>query len=379
LKHADFVLADVSLQNGNVYYELGIRHVAQEKHCVQVAAQWFKPLFDIQQFRTITYPLKNGDVPDDEASAIRALLKAKIPGYRDAKTPYHDTVSESAGAAFEDEARRMSEFQAELSEVRLLPPGDRRKQRVQEVAQKHADAANMLPGIALELLALVRDTQSWEAVRDFVAALPESTRNVETIQEQYFLALSKLGDNEKAIAGILELNKRCGPTPERCGIVGGRYKTLYKEARKRREASGAQAMAADERQYLKKAIESYEQGMLLDLNEYYCACNLPALLRDQARRGDEDRAKAIDVQVVAACRRAKQLGNKDPWLNATLFGTAFRLGDVTALEDIADEIENGVAWQLGTTLADADVWIRQAPAELKDALGQVLDRLRARS
>jgi len=44
--------------------------------------------------------------------------------------------------------------------------------------------------------------------------------------------------------------------------------------------------------------------MSLDLNEYYCACNLPALLRMRGRRGDEERARAIDVQVIAACHPA---------------------------------------------------------------------------
>ena len=36
------------------------------------------------------------------------------------------------------------------------------------------------------------------------------------------------------------------------------------------------------RQYLAKAIESYCDGMWLDLNEYYCASNLPRLLRGGA-------------------------------------------------------------------------------------------------
>ena len=60
----------------------------------------------------------------------------------------------------------------------------------------------------------------------------------------------------------------------------------------------------------------------------------------------------------------------------TLFGTAFRQGDVVILEDIADEIEGGVPWQLRSTLDDAADWIRQAPEDKREELGAVLDRLR---
>ena len=377
LKHADLVLADVSLSNGNVYYELGIRHVARPTRCVQVAASWFKPLFDIQQFRTITYPLTNGDVPDAEAEVIKALLKPKIVDYRNGKTPYYELVTERPEHAFEDEALMISLFQEEISALRLMAKGEGRAAAVRELTQKHGDAAKILPSVALELLFLVRDTADWVAVRAFVESLPDAIRGAETIQEQYFLALSELGEHEKAVAGILGLIKRFGATQGRCGLVGGRYKRLYRQARAQREKVGSKEQSLDERQYLRSAIEHYEQGMQLDLNEYYCACNLPALLRARNKRGDDERARMIDLQVVTACHRAKQLGSKDPFLSSTLFGAAFRQGSVAALEDIAEEIEGGVPWQLGTTLEDAKDWIQQAPEESRAELSSMVGRLRA--
>ena len=42
LAFADLVLADMTLPNGNVYYEVGIRHVAQRTNCVLIAAEWSK-------------------------------------------------------------------------------------------------------------------------------------------------------------------------------------------------------------------------------------------------------------------------------------------------------------------------------------------------
>ena len=39
--------------------------------------------------------------------------------------------------------------------------------------------------------------------------------------------------------------------------------------------------------WLKHAIEAYQQGMMLDLNAYYCSGNLPSLLRERGEDGDD--------------------------------------------------------------------------------------------
>jgi hypothetical protein len=41
--------------------------------------------------------------------------------------------------------------------------------------------------------------------------------------------------------------------------------------------------------YLNKSIQSYERGMELDLNDYYCSSNLPRLYRQRNRKGDDER------------------------------------------------------------------------------------------
>jgi len=68
LANSDLVLADVSIANGNVYYEVGIRHAARKQGCIMTAADWSKPLFDIDQMRRISYPLPDQLVSDDTAS-----------------------------------------------------------------------------------------------------------------------------------------------------------------------------------------------------------------------------------------------------------------------------------------------------------------------
>src|SRR5580658_4682368 len=72
LYFADLVLADMTIPNGNVYYEVGIRHAAQKAGCVLLAADWSRQLFDVMQMRTVRYPLADGDVGDEAAREVRA-------------------------------------------------------------------------------------------------------------------------------------------------------------------------------------------------------------------------------------------------------------------------------------------------------------------
>ena len=51
LAYADLVVADMSIPNGNVYYEVGIRHACRDRGCVIIAADWSSQLFDVDQMQ----------------------------------------------------------------------------------------------------------------------------------------------------------------------------------------------------------------------------------------------------------------------------------------------------------------------------------------
>jgi hypothetical protein len=78
LAFADLVLADVSLPNGNVYYEVGLRHVAREAGCIMFAAEWSQQLFDIEQFTAIRYALSDTAITA-AAFTRNTSYKSQIP------------------------------------------------------------------------------------------------------------------------------------------------------------------------------------------------------------------------------------------------------------------------------------------------------------
>ena len=130
--------------------------------------------------------------------------------------------------------------------------------------------------------------------------------------------------------------------------------------------------------HLNKSIDSYERGMELDLNEYYCSGNLPRLYKVRKRKGDDERALSVSKIVIAACERAKKLGVADEWLRPTLLGAAFDAGDADKAEELAAEViaEGAARWKLDSTLLDLEAIVAQVEdKDRRDRLAAVLKSL----
>ena len=129
---ADLVLADMTIPNGNVYYEVGVRQAAKRDGCVLLAAEWSKRLFDVAQMRTVNYPLTDGAVGDVAAAAIIAAIKGPIETLARGQSPVHAAirgypghVDEAAASTMKGKMLEMASFQGEIRAVRTLPRGDR--------------------------------------------------------------------------------------------------------------------------------------------------------------------------------------------------------------------------------------------------------------
>ena len=267
---------------------MGVRHAAREKGCVLLAADWSKQLFDFAQMRAIRYPLSDGDVGDAAAQAIRDAIKPKIEALAKGGSPvfesikgYPSDVDEADASTMKDVMADMAAFQGRIRAVRALPLSQRAT-----AAKALADEACQPPTAASTALAVIRllkdsaDTaDDWTWLTNFVARLPADIASLEEVRETNAFALANAGQPIEAIAKLEELMTLSGPTPERLGLLGGRYKRL-----------AAKAAAPVERLvYLNKSIDAYERGMEIDLNQYYCSSNLPRLYLQRNRKGDRER------------------------------------------------------------------------------------------
>jgi hypothetical protein len=378
LYFADLVLADMTIPNGNVYYEVGIRHAARESGCVLLAADWSKQLFDVVQMRTIRYPLPEGDVLEATASVFQNGIQEKIQSLCAGISPmqqaipgYPWRVDAEKATSMRGQLTELAAFQTKVRAVRAAPQGQR-MQKAQELIGSNGNPPATYT-VALALIKLLRDCvddpADWNGVLDFVRKLPDRFADEPEVQENRAFAAAQVGNDVQAIAELQTLIDARGPTPERFGLLGGRYKRLADEA---------MASPVERRQYLNKAIECYEQGMELDLNVYYCSSNLPRLYRKRANPGDEERARTVAKLVIAACERARRLKLADEWLLSTLLGAAFDVGDPEMAEELVNAVvvEGLAKWKVSSVLRDLETSLLQVGDSAKRArFNAVIDQL----
>jgi len=356
LTASDLVVADLTHGNPNVYYEVGIRHAAPKPGCVLIAAEWATPLFDLQQIRRIPYPLPAGELTNDAADAIQQALREPVRSAAAAESPVYKLVPnypldlpQTDSQKFHAFVAHLTEFQAAAAAISVAPAAERRPM-AEKLLRDYPLTKPQSPAVILELIRVARDQLSFDAALELIKDLPAGLASLPAVLEMEALALGKCGRIPEAIAKIEQLIKLQGPDPERLGLLGGRYKDMWRAAIE--AGNGLEA-----RRGLGKAIDSYTRGMWLNLNEYYCASNLPRLMR--SRGGPDDEGMALQAADITrnACERARKTGKHDDWLNATLLGAAFDAGDADQAETLLGlVIEDGPAqWKVSSTLNDLRV------------------------
>jgi tetratricopeptide (TPR) repeat protein len=86
---ADLVVADLTLDNPNVWYELGVRHALRSRGTVLVQGPRSTQPFDIYADRKLNYSLQNG-LPDPatlakDQAALTEMIKATLESWHDRK------------------------------------------------------------------------------------------------------------------------------------------------------------------------------------------------------------------------------------------------------------------------------------------------------
>jgi hypothetical protein len=320
---AHVVVADISIPNGNVYYEVGVRHAAKEQGCVMLAADWAKPLFDIDQMPRLVFPLADGAVGEEAAKAVHDVIIERLPAMVAGTSPVFDSVpgypaetDPAAARSFKTFVQKLSSFQGKARAARGAAPS-KRSEVTLALVKEVSTAGEMPPAVALELLFLLRDVVDWTETKQYIEKLSKQMQDLPIVQEQLALAQSKAGDHDDAIAGLEALIQMTGDSSERRGLLGGRYKKLMRTAKSE----------ADRAHYLDKAIENY------------------SLERDPS----------------------------DEWIRPTLLGAAFDDGNIDEAKKLAAEIKRDGAdkWKLKTTLDDLNEAIRLLSEE------ETQDQLRA--
>jgi tetratricopeptide (TPR) repeat protein len=374
---SDLVVADMTIPNGNVYYEVGIRHASRRTGCVLISADWARPLFDTAQMRRLTYRLPEGVVTDATAAGIRDDLKRGAAALADGTSPVFEhipgfpdpqRVDPARASSIRTQLEAISAFQARITQARVTIDPARRNELASALRTEYGGSRPMSQAVALEMVTMVRDCLGWTDMAAYIDSLPQGLRDLNVLQEQRCLAQSKSGDHEIAIGGLEALIDLKGDSSERQGLIGGRYKQLAEAARGKGDMRGYETL-------LDQAIDHYERGMKLDLNDFYATSNLPFLYRQRGSPGDDHQARVSSQLARLACERDAQ----NQWAKRTLLTLAFFDEDVERARQCAREVrqQRAPAWQLETTISTLERSVEQTKdPEKQTALAAVLADLK---
>ncbi|MFG2050764.1 metallophosphoesterase [Micromonospora sp. NPDC048935] len=312
LYQADLVVADVSVPNSNVYYELGVRQALSSGGTILVAAAGTILPFDISNQRIHFY---ERDFAADTVFAER-YRDALGVSFRPANNPVHNALS-ALGVAPDPQSSRAAferEFDAKLSRA------DRDEQLV-ALWSWTRQFPNVPTSALLALAERLAKVEDWARAAEVLqAAFPAAQGDYEVHRQRgFYLRMS--GDFQGG-ADELEQALRLNPNdPETLGILGGTAKRQNRYADALDYYSRASRIAPGSL-YLRVAYA----GMLI-LSE-------PARLAEAQRLYDELRTFVDDTETLVG----------DYWADLVSAEAHFVLGDFdSGIRRAEDAIRNGAS------------------------------------
>ncbi|HEU5239696.1 MAG TPA: TRAFs-binding domain-containing protein [Pyrinomonadaceae bacterium] len=294
---AEFVIADLTLANPNVFYELGIRHAAKPFTTVPIYANVSALPFDVALVRAVGYELKKGKLTKAAAQKLKSQLSKRLCDAMSGATT-HDSplfqlipkfpgidLPEEVTETFRDRIRQAEEFREILSSARAQSVREGREALL-KIRRDLGDLKTVQRSVLIELMSSFRDAEAFEELVELYNSFPAPVKEYVIVRQQFALALNRRnqsGDREKALKILDELLENRGPDSETLGIKGRIHKDVYMEAA--REGKITAAAALDD------AIDAYTKGFEADPRDYYPGVNAINLL---IQKGDTEALEKVE-------------------------------------------------------------------------------------
>jgi hypothetical protein len=362
---SEYVVADLTLSNPNVFYELGIRHAVKPFTTVPIYAKIHPLPFDVDMVRAIGYNLKNGilskeaslsqEAAENLKSEIMKRIQQAINGPQANDSPLFELIPEFPAIelpyevtySFRERISHEKEFQEHLEKIKLNPSNQERCMALLKIQQELGDLKKIQASILLDLMLSFRSVNAWNEMTDLCEAFPGYLKNNVFVRQQWAFSLNrrnKPGDRDKAISLLTEIMTEYGPDPETLGILGRIHKDRYREAKEKRSIK---ALAA-----LDESISNYIKGFESDPRDYYPGINAITLL---IKKGDEEalkKAEELAPLVSFAVARRGGVSSNNYWDLATVLELNCVSSDwvsaVNVLPKVLDKAKE--SWVLKSTL-----------------------------
>lgn len=341
LMFCDFAVADLSFDNANVFYELGIRHALKPFTTVSIFEVNTRLPFDTAALRTFPYDYENGQVLDVETKIAqlaklidlnRDAQKAQqdspigqlIPDYQFPNLNYLQTDADAFANSvinLKNQKRALDELvkqwkaldkakgQAKSEEEKNKIKTDQRT-NVDNIVQVEKAEGNDLQYKYDLLYAIVDAYKSVNAFKEITKMLKPLVdgRYKENIylKQQLGLAYNKIYNREDAESVLRTITEKYGPDQETSGLLGAVYKGLMDDNKNNEGMYET---------YRGLAVDTYMGGFEADPRYYYPGVNALTLMY-LGDVPDERFAKFWPI-VYYAVERQLKMKAKDYWTQAS--------------------------------------------------------------
>lgn len=298
---ADLVLADLSIDNANVFYELGIRHALRKRGLIHIQSGRAYMPYDIFNVRTLPYQCDENGQPDPQflEKDKQALIKMARATWESDQNRIHSPIFNILTGLCEPDRKALrtplaTGYWQEYNEWRERVTIAQRQKRIGDVLLLTEEVRNPLiqeDALAEAGKALKNLGNHALALKEYQQGLKINSQNSEFRREEAF-HLSRLKRSEEAIVKLEWLLQDEPTNIDAISYLARIYKEIWRDEWVDIADEQERLKAAYEASHLlSKAIETYLKAYRLNQNHYYSGINaltLSAVLDHLMEQADTD-------------------------------------------------------------------------------------------
>ncbi len=361
---SEFVIADLTMGNPNVFYELGVRHTARPYSTIPIFATISELPFDVNLVRAIPYDLENGRISNQAKEglidAIQQRIERALKGPISKDSPLFQLFDKFPGIqmshevtdVFRDRVEYSEEIKDKLEDARLAGSKEQMRDAIKLIQSELGNLNTSERGILIDLFLSYRDAEAFDEMIALYDDFPSELKNSMIARQQYGFALNRRGDWRKAERVLTKVIDDFGESAETYGLLGRIYKDRYK-ASDAGDASG--------RGHLEKAITAYTKGFEAEPMDYYPGVNAITLLVLKNDSEARVEIKRLLPLVMFAVIRQGGADSNNYWTLATLLELAMLDGDKNLVNKILPGLlaTDARKWMFQTTLDNLNLIYKQ--------------------
>jgi len=399
----DYAIADLTTANANVFYELGVRHSARPATTLTIFAERQPIPFDVNFLRSLPYDLgENNTFDDSKAQQLRKAVTTKLQDLRQltvqqapVDSPLFDLLKEWEPGniarlktdIFRETVQLNKTLKKQMAGIRTMAKNEKTRGQAKQELDALRDNIGTLDSVevstVIDVMLSYRAIEDWNGMISVYDEMPLELKRQILVREQLGFAYNRRADKTKnpadrgeALQILLDVEEQQGPSSETCGLIGRIHKDNWRDALQQKD----EVLAAG---HLKRSIDAYSRGFMVDQRDAYPGINALTLLDI---KGDEKslemKKKLLPVVQFAVEQRMNQ-SQPDYWDYATMLELAVLSNDFEqAFEHLVDAISMiRETWEASSTAGNLEMieTARNLRQENTSALLQVIQELRSKS